>query len=220
MTLSPNSWLPHTTHHPPSSTWLTPSPRLCHHIELNPRAPTFRDPPAALPPDVHSPTLTCNACVIHCLPTRLGGILSKVSGQCHLPAVNLNHQRPRHSLLHNRSNPVICVPCPSKSTLGPNHTPFCASDAPRKYRPGQCPASQSYLNANATLVARHLLYSPSLDPTRFLPTVLAVYERPPSSRPTGLAPCRLGTHPLIFILKYYISFSISRSCFHHRRDLV
>ena len=51
-------------------------------------------------------------------------------------------------------------------------------------------------------------------------TVRAAYERPPSSRLTGLAPRRLDTHPLPITLKYYISFSISRIYFLRRRDIV
>ena len=48
--------------------------------------------------------------------------------------------------------------------------------------------------------------------------VRAAFERLPSSRPTVLAPRRLGTCPPL-TLKYYISFSISRACLHRRRDL-
>ena len=62
----PNSWLPLTTHHLPSSfTSSLPTHRL------NLCAPTFRDSPAALPPDVLRPALTRHACAIHCLPSRL-----------------------------------------------------------------------------------------------------------------------------------------------------
>ena len=52
-----------------------------------------------------------------------------------------------------------------------------------------------------------------------LPIVCAAYERPPPSRPTGLTPRRLSIRPLLRIFKYYISSSISRICFHRRRDI-
>ena len=55
------------------------------------------------------------------------------------------------------------------------------------------------------------LTSPTGSP---LPIVCASYERPSSSRPTGFLPRRLGTRPLLPTLKYSISFSIFRICFH------
>ena len=56
---------------------------------------------------------------------------------------------------------------------------------------------------------RHLASSPLLPPPLLLrrlivsspPSARAAYDRPPSSRPTGLAPCRLGTHPLLIYVK-------------------
>ena len=53
-----------------------------------------------------------------------------------------------------------------------------------------------------------------------LPAFCVAYECPPTSRPTGLAPCRLGSHPLLVTLEYFISSSISCSCLHRHRDVV
>ena len=64
---------------------------------------------------------------------------------------------------------------------------------------------------------------PYLDPQAYFipPIVHAALNRSLSSRPTGLAPRRLGTPPpLLFTLKSISFFSISRTRLHRRRDLV
>ena len=52
------------------------------------------------------------------------------------------------------------------------------------------------------------------------PTICVTYKWPSPSRSTGLAPCRLGSHPLLFTLKLFIAFSASSTCYYRHWDVV
>ena len=98
--------------------------------------------------------------------------------------------------------------CPGDRRISPHVLLPCAASAyparswtPRKTRtrPSHVPSLDRRPHAGLSLPQQRLsrISRHRLDPC--LPTARATYESPtPSPRPTGLAPRRLGTHPLLF----------------------
>ena len=121
-------------------------------------------------------------------PTRLA-----LDCACALPLATLCTRAPEHPFPDR-----ACAVCP---WLCPRRVPAssCAlcSAALRLIAPPSPSAC-----AQSPVLCR-LLPNSSPEPAPLLPTVPAAYERPPSSRSIGLAPCRLGVHPLLFILKFF-----------------
>ena len=106
--------------------------------------------------------------------------------------------------------PRACAPCPLKPLTLPVHLRALST---RPHARPACLHPYHYpRDKDSAVPQRHHFSLPLL-------IVCVAYERPTSSQPTGLAPCRLGTYPLLFGLKYFISHGISRTCFHRHWDL-
>ena len=90
------------------------------------------------------------------------------------------------------------------------HLELSASNTrPRRTRPASHSAGSTLLSSagpvrtNCPPPHQHRIFPvATTTPTRFLPSsARAAYDRPPSSRPIGLAPRRLGTHSPLFYVK-------------------